>query len=203
MRTLLATIATVAGASIALLGVASRSQDLGAVAVDDREAYAVYSTLLPNEWTVRVAHATTLVIQKETATNRECMPSGKPLETDWRPVVDGFKAANAKVCAVLSGYDLGRPYVVVSSEDIRLTFKELPDDPMSGWTGFYRRYPESGGYLQVSGVGFDTPKLRAMVYMAHYCGNRCAGGMYHFLEKTNGTWREVTIPGVTQPIWAW
>lgn len=44
--------------------------------VDEPEAYAVYASLLPNEWIVRVAKAKTLVVQEETATNWQCMPSG-------------------------------------------------------------------------------------------------------------------------------
>jgi hypothetical protein len=63
--------------------------------VDDSEAYAVYASLLPNEWLVTTAHAKRLVLQRETATNRDCMPAGKQFETEWRAVIDDFKAEHA------------------------------------------------------------------------------------------------------------
>jgi hypothetical protein len=169
--------------------------------IDDREAYAVYASLLPNEWIVKVAGAKTLVIQKEAATNWECMPTGQPLETGWRPVVDGFRAANRIVHNLVPGHNLGRPYRVVSSADIKSIFKEGQNDPMFGWTTFYRRYPDSGKFMLFSAVGFDGDKRRAMVYIAHHCGALCGGGEHHFLEKVNGVWREVIIPGVTRRLW--
>jgi hypothetical protein len=150
---------------------------------------------------VKVARAKTLVIQRETVTNWECMPTGKPLETDWRAVVDGFKTANRTVQTLMAGQNLSQPYLVVSSAEILSIFKNPRFDPTSGWTAFYQRYPESGGYMLFSAVGFDREKRRAMVYVAHWCGNLCGEGMHHFLEKVDGVWREVTIPGVIQRSW--
>jgi hypothetical protein len=72
--------------------------------IDDPEVYAVYASLLPDEWTVRTAHAKTLVFQEETGTNWGCMPSGKPLEEDWRPVVDSFRSENARVKGLRPGF---------------------------------------------------------------------------------------------------
>jgi hypothetical protein len=43
------------------------------------------------------------------------------------------------------------------------------------WDGFYQKYPDSGGYMFLSAVGFDAPKQRAMVYMAGSCGGLCRG----------------------------
>src|SRR6266516_4749243 len=123
--------------------------------LDDPESYAVYRALLPTQWAVRVVRAQTLVFQKETTTYSACTPSGTPLETAWRSVVESFKAENAKARIVLPGYDLGLPYVVVASADIRATFNAVPNDPMFGWSGFYKEYPDSGGFMQVSAVGFD------------------------------------------------
>jgi hypothetical protein len=63
------------------------------------------------------------------------------------------------------------------------------------WDGFHKRDPGSRGYM-ASAVGFDPARRRAMVYMAHSCGSLCGGGMHHFLEKVDGTWQEVRLPGV-------
>lgn len=171
-------------------------------AIQDPEAYAVYASLIPQEWTVTAAHATRLVVQRETATYNRCLPSGGPLETDWRPVMQSFKDENARDRVVLPDRDLQYPYLVVPRSEILALFKAAATDPAFGWRAFYRRYPDSGGYSQLSAVGFDAAKTRALVYISHHCGSLCGGGMHHFLQKTDGVWRPVQLPGITQCIWA-
>ena len=171
--------------------------------VDDPEAYAVYASLLPNEWTVTVAKAKRLVVQEETATNWQCMPSGKPLETDWKPVLDSYRAANASIRSIRGNQPLGLPYDVVPSAVIGAAFeKPIPNGVYDGWGGFYRKYPDSGGYMQFSAVGFDADRTRAMVYVAHSCGGLCGGGMHHLLQKIDGAWREAKIDDLVQCTWA-
>src|SRR5450756_325091 len=63
--------------------------------IDDPDSYAVYASLLPNQWTVRSAKAKTLVFQQETTTDSHCLPSGPPLDGSWREVMDGFRRENA------------------------------------------------------------------------------------------------------------
>lgn len=197
MKTILATI--LAGA--AALGF-QPNQGLGAGQreIDDPEAYAVYASLIPSEWTVRVARASRLVVARETATHNQCLPSGGPLETGWRPVMDSYKAANATIRSILPDRDLGHPYVVVPKSEIAQVFKE-PRDLASGWTTFYNRYPDSGGYMEFSAVGFDPSKTRALVYVAHHCGSLCGGGAHHLLQKIDGRWTPARLEGVTQCVW--
>jgi hypothetical protein len=180
-----------------------QAQAPGPLTVDDPEAYVVYSTLLSSEWIVRVAKATNLVIQEETATNWTCMPSGPPLDADWKPVLESYRAVNATARAIRPGQQIGLPYQVVPARVIASAFdKPIPNGVSDGWQGYYRRYPGSGGYLEVSAVGFDPTKTRAMVYMAHSCGGLCGGGMHYLLERVEGVWREAKIPGLRQCVWA-
>ena len=183
---------------LAWSGCSVRAQDAPLRPVDDPEAYTVYASLLPNEWPVRIANAKTLVFQQETATRGDCMPSGKPLEADWRPVVDNFRAANASVRTVRPGVLLGRPYIVVPRADIEAQLREFPRD---AWSSFYERYPDSGGFMVVSAVGFNASKEPAMVYMSHSCGLLCGSGRYHLLEKLDGAWRVADLPTVWNCSW--
>ena len=155
--------------------------------LDDAEAYRVYASLLPREWTVTAAHATTLVFQQETATNWQCMPSGKPIENDWREVMDNFRAANAAVKLLREGFPMDPPYVVVPRAAIDATLR--------------KKYPRSGGIMFVSVPGFDVERKRAIVYMAHTCGSLCGGGMHHLLEKIDGRWQEARVPDLQNCIW--
>jgi len=172
-------------------------------AISDPEAYAVYASLLPHEWIVTAAHATTLIFQQETQTNRTCMPSGPPMEKEWKPVLDHFRAENATRRLLQPGFQLGFLYRVVPAAEIQRSFNETKkDDRMFGWTGFYNRFPDSGGFMVASAVGFDSTKRRAMVYLAHSCGGLCGGGMHHLLEKVDGAWREAKPEGLMNCAWA-
>jgi hypothetical protein len=155
--------------------------------ITDSDAYAVYAALLPNEWPIRVAKATRPVLRRETVTNWTCMASGTVLQTDWKPVVDSFRRENATPRVLLPGFLLDPPYMLVSSADIKSAL------PSFDWRPFYRLYPDSGGYMEVSAVGFDEGKTRAMVYVAHHCGGLCGGGSHHFLEKRDGRWRSARL----------
>ena len=97
-----------------------------------RQLTSVIALPFTNEWPVRAANAKTLVFQQETGTRRDCMPSGKPLEADWRPVVDNFRAENASPRTVRPGFPLGRPYIVVPRADIEAQLREFPRDQWSG-----------------------------------------------------------------------
>jgi len=64
----------------------------------------------------------------------------------------------------------------------------------NGWKSFYKSYPQSGGYVIMSAVGFNREKTRAIVYTGSSCGALCGSWRFHLLEKINGNWKEV--PGV-------
>src|SRR5688500_4585942 len=89
-----------------------RSQAAEPKTLDDPEAYAVYAALLPGEWAIRNARAKRLVFQKETVVGRGCVPTGEPLQNDWKPVVDNFWAENATPRSLREGFPLGIPYLV-------------------------------------------------------------------------------------------
>ena len=165
--------------------------------IEEPEAYAVYASLVAGEVRVPSGKLKQLVVQRETVTNNECTLSGAALESDWKPVVDDFKRENAQVRFVMPDRDLHVPYVVVPRKTIMAFFAK----GAGNWPEFYRRYPDSGGYFEVSAVGFDGSKTRAMVYVAHHCGGLCGAGSHHLLEKATGTWHEAKVPGVNACMW--
>jgi len=170
--------------------------------IDDPETYAVYAALMPNQWSVRVAEATRLVFREEAAVDFRCRPSGPALENDWAEVFERFKSATIQPRLLVGGQQVGIPYVVVPGDEITASFRAAPDTQTFGWRNFYRRFPDSGGYMTASPVGFNGAKNRAMVYLGHSCGALCGGGGFHFLERLNGDWHEVRLPGVSRCGWA-
>jgi hypothetical protein len=86
-------------------------------------------------------------------------------------------------------FQIEKAYEMVSSDTIAVLFQG------GGWDDFYKRYPDSGGYITMSAVGFDQEKTRAVVYTGSSCGGLCGGWSFHLLEKLDGNWK--TVPGVT------
>jgi hypothetical protein len=175
---------------------------VGAKPVDDVDSYAVYAALVRQEWPVTAAKATSLVVREETSTFETCVPSGPPMEAEWREVLDAYKRENAEPRTVVAGRNLGLPCVIVTLADFKRILTSNQTDRMGGWTFFYRRYPDSGGYISMSAVGFDQSHRRALVSMDHSCGILCGGGTYHLLEKAADGWREVHPEGLKSCAWA-
>lgn len=56
------------------------------------------------------------------------------------------------------------------------------------WINYYRRFPDSGGFVMLSRVGFNTQHTQALLYVGSRCGPRCGDIHFLLLEKANGTW---------------
>ena len=68
-------------------------------------------------------------------------------------------------------------------------FEEMFKDIMGGWEAFYKRFPDSGGFVGFSRVGFDPAMNQALVYVEHGCGSLCGTGHYVLLDKGEGGWK--------------
>jgi len=154
------------------------------------EAYIVYAALLPDNqiWGNWASKAKSLVIQQETTTRtvngQECLPRGIEVREAWLGVVDDYKKQNQMPRLLVRSFPLEKPYDLVESQQI-LT--------VPSWDSFYTRYPESGGFIQLSAVGFNADKSKALVYISHHCGTLCGTGGYVFLEKRDGKWARATL----------
>ena len=60
---------------------------------------------------------------------------------------------------------------------------------VNGWEKFYKRFPDSGGIVGVSRVGFNLETNQALVYVEHGCGDLCGTGHYMLLDKGESGWK--------------
>ena len=167
----------------------------------------MYASVLSTHWPggaprmVRDATTTALVIHQETSTSDCMFARGKliehsrmvlvangvvrPLTPDerlarlavqlpdptWQPVLDAYLAAQPTIRTILPGQELGVPS--------RLETRAASD---------------SGPHIQMSAVGFDPARTRAMVNMTLQCGGLCSRGALYLFEKVDGRWREAATP---------
>jgi hypothetical protein len=157
-------------------------------AYDDADAYEVYAAILPSEWPLRVAHAKQLVILRETRAYQMCLKPATQSEAKVGPAISNYLELNKKKWELQPKLSFATPYQFLEAQKIEALMKQ-------GWDAYYHRYPDSGGVIAVSAVGFNPDKTIAVVYMGHSCGMLCGGGTFHVLEKIDGKWKPLQWTG--------
>jgi len=167
----------------------------------DVDAYAVYAVVMEADWPIRSAKAKKLVIQIETAdypkfgdSQTNCLQPAKGEEAIYGPVIAAFSELNKDPLLLQPKFEASVPYQLVTKASVDEIFAKKG---VAGWADFYAKYPDSGGVISMSAVGFNAEKTIAIVYMGHSCGGLCGGGSYHVLQKTGGKWSEVQWKGMT------
>jgi hypothetical protein len=117
---------------------------------DVDEAYQIYSLLIPLESSYEWSKGT-LVIQKETLTEEN---TGEPCLTwyaawRFRDAVADYHRLNKNPWILNQQFQIPKAYDIVSSEVISAVLNA------GDWKAFYKRYPESGGFVVLSAVGFN------------------------------------------------
>jgi hypothetical protein len=156
---------------------------------EDAEAYEVYSTILPTEWPWQVAKAKSLVIRSETKGYKMCLSPDEESEKIIGQAISQYVKLNEKTWLLKRGLNVEKPYELVPYEELSSALKQ------GWWENFYKQYPNSGGWIELSAVGFNADKTVAVVYMGHHCGGLCGGGGFHVLQKKDGKWAPLTWKG--------
>lgn len=173
----------------------SFAQDLSsAKPYDVAEAYQIYSLLLPDEESYGRREQGTLIIEEETVSSpldAACFDAKAALR--FKDALADYSHVQKRTWMFQRRFQIEKPYELVSSDTLNLLFKGL--GLVGRWRDFYKRYPNSGGFIILSPVGFNKAKTLAVVYTGSSCSELCGLWRFHLLEKVNGKWKEV--PGVT------
>jgi hypothetical protein len=172
----------------------SLSQDVQLPAYEDREAYAVYDAILQAYATP--AQRNNPVIRSETDNYKMCLEPDKESMAIIGSAISEYVKLNEKPHRLLRAFDNRIQLNLLTAGELKSVFEQgAKGDVMGGWNNFYRLYPNSGGYITLSAVGFNEDKTVAVVYMGHHCGIMCAEGNFHVLEKKDGKWQPLKWNG--------
>ncbi|HXG68644.1 MAG TPA: hypothetical protein VNO70_26345 [Blastocatellia bacterium] len=163
------------------------------------EDYAVYSALINQKYIKDQIKL--IVIQQETE-NYDSDHDRRPPEETSRHILQllspvsqatlaDFRIRNAQPATLRDKFDLKVRHTVVPKQEIMSIFQPrggVPDDLFKAWQQFYKKYPDSPGYIRLSRVGYDSEKGQAMVYVAHGCGGLCGSGGYVLMTKEGNAW---------------
>ena len=159
-------------------------------ATSDAEVYEVYSTAIKetylNNRGVADPGVERLVVIRDQTT-----PYGTPgsdTVSAWRTsgisiddeTINDFRLKNNGPISLEPRFTLPGNQVVLSDRE----FGKKPPY----WPGFYKRYPNSVGYVELSHVGFNRDHNQALLYISRYCGGQCGDGSYVILGKEGSSW---------------
>jgi hypothetical protein len=154
----------------------------------DEDAYAIYALFLQ---TVSHAHP---VVQTETTYEPKATLKSIGITGDanfrkvWGAALLDYVARCHTPMLLTRAVPTSIPYDLLPLAE----FQGMVKSP-GGWDNFYKEYPESGGYISFSAVGFDSARTHAVAYMGTGCGMLCGFWGPRFFEKQNGKWAEVSV----------
>jgi hypothetical protein len=131
-----------------------------------------------------------LLILEETAAFDTCVSIGDSMSAEWRETLLDYQRQNADGWQLKAGMDLGIPYRFLSTADA----DRIVAAPF-GWVRFwihqwFEGHFDTAGFYQVSAVGFDRSRTRAMLQLDYFCGGLCGGGRRFLLERRDGRWQQ-------------
>ena len=96
-----------------VVGFQSASMDAQIVRgrIADPDSYAVYGAVIRSMVKQSISH---VVIYQQTDPQRDCLPTGAPLENEWREAFEAFKASNTATRSLAAGFSMGIPYTLIS-----------------------------------------------------------------------------------------
>lgn len=192
MGRLMGRLISTIGLLVPLLFNASSHDSFPPTEYDIDEAYQIYSVLIPHEEAYEFGKATAIV-QEDTVSHpldAGCFEAKAAIR--FNEAFDEYRELQKRTWLLQRRFQIDRPYELVRSDAIRQFFSELGP---AGWKDFNQRYPNSGGFITVSPVGFNKAKTLAVVYTGSSCGGLCGRWTFHLLEKSKGGWK--AVPGVT------
>lgn len=104
--------------------------------------------------------------------------------------ITDFESKLKKATEFKRTFDIDLEYSLLSVNDHDSIFdrRDNFDGFQKNWVNFYEKFPDSGGYISLSNVGFNKAEDQALVYFVHWCGGLCGTGAYILLKKVERSW---------------
>ena len=166
--------------------------------------YAVYSALLDeiDESPKDGKEVKLLVVNDQTeGPDKRCVPEevaqwyGEVKSDELKPLFENLIEKNKDSKPLYRKFKVNRQYVLLNAQNFVSMFEMRNLD---GWNEFYKKYPDSSGYITFSRVGFNSNETKALIYRRTNCGGLCGYGGYILLSKDNGTWKEIGSYGCSE-----
>ncbi len=164
----------------------------------DADAYEVYSAVLSFPEAAPPSKSKNFIIRRETLRDFGALIDGEtaPTRTCLRPdaesakiigtAIEDYVKINQTKWLLEEKFKPEIPYKLVDSKTIISIINLLTKK--QDWKEFHKQYPDSGGFVDLSAVGFNADKSVAVVSKGLWCGSLCGEGRYYVLQKKDGKW---------------
>jgi hypothetical protein len=169
----------------------------GSYTISDEE-YAIYSVLMESLYAGRGNKS--LVIEKEITgcTGTGNNPEGEKarqqnlsrlpekLKDLSASTVSSFRTRERQCAKLEDKLAIRTSYKLISKQQRVGIFSQK--DPARSWVNFYKKFPGSSGYINVSGIGFNENQSQALIETFMKCGSGCGSNHFALLLKKDGQW---------------
>jgi hypothetical protein len=165
---------------------------------EEKDSYEIYSILLrkemPPAWNIAA-----WAITQETQTFPSdtdghgpgwCLQLPQDQNSIYVPLIEDYVAKNKKRHLLKRKFDLPQYALVGPTETKAIQERWQPRAASNTLNSGDAAFPlDATVIFQVSAVGFNADRTRALVYVGHGCGGLCGGGTYHLMVKKDGKWQ--------------
>ena len=152
----------------------------------EAEEYAIYSALVRQN-PIGYNLGSSFVVREQTVVDLD--PFERMLEHVHKlpsSLVDSYRSRNAASYALSPNLDIEQDYSMLAQAEFEQIFLHRKG---SVWTPFQEAYPEAGGMIIFSRVGFDKKEEKALAEFGFRCGDLCGAGGIYLLVKKDGNWK--------------
>jgi hypothetical protein len=146
------------------------------------EAYEVYSAIFESVFT----EPEQLVILNETFPHK-CGATPNKGAINVAGAAADYLAVNEHTFRLKRNFQVSKPYALISIDELKSLTSAGP------WGKFFAMYPKSGGYINLSAVGFNQSKTTAVVAYDLVRGLNSGNGEFRTLQKVDGKWVRETV----------
>ena len=172
-----------------LSGTAARGQSGSDAGVSDEE-YEIYSAAIKQYY---VKSDTKLLVIEDRTFRYDFSDNEEPWKDKYkgltidRSTIEDYEARNVRPSLLnKTSFKLQVKFNLISDLDLKAIFHGTWGE--LEWIAYYRRFPESSGFIMLSRIGFNTERTQALLYLGSRCGPGCGDIHFLLLEKTTGTW---------------
>jgi hypothetical protein len=158
---------------------------------DLAEAYEVYTVVISSQFPSTDSRTNRLVIKAETKDSQMCLVPDEPSEKIIGSAIADYIKQNLQIRQLQRKFNLNKPYTLLADEEMTSSVQLSPDKRHA----FHPIYPDFGGLIQLSAVGFNADKTIAVVFYEQSCGPLCGEGEFHVLQKQAGKWHPFAWKG--------
>jgi hypothetical protein len=148
--------------------------------------YAVYSALIRQN-PIGYHLGASIVVREQTVADLDMFERTlENVHTLPASLVDSYRSRNAASYTLDPNLDIEQDYSMLPQAEFEQIFLHRKG---SVWTTFQEAYPEAGGMIIFSRVGFDEKGEKALAEFGFRCGDLCGAGGLYLLVREDGSWK--------------